>query len=431
MTNAETSSSDHLDHNAFPVAVPPAMAETSEQTLSNSNVNVASPSPDCRKVLHLINGEHYSGAERVQDLLAACLPEFGYQVGFGCLKLGSFGKMRKFQSAPLYDASMRSRTDLRSIGSLSTIVRTEGYELIHAHTPRSAMIAKLVSVNTNIPLVYHVHSPAAHDSTRVWQNRLNAWIEKLSLVSVAKIITVSESLRTSTIADGYRQKLVQVIPNGVPICSDVADRPTPSGTWTLGTIALFRPRKGTEVLLRAISKLVADGLDVRLRAVGSFETEGYSQSLLQLTRDLNLEDRIDWVGFQTDVNAQLQAMDLFVLPSLFGEGLPMVVLEAMAAGVPVIGTKVEGVPEASRHEVDGLIAEPNDPSSLADAIRQIVTGQANWQTLRENAVRRQRAYFSDRSMAQGVAAVYDHILSKRAAASTADGLPQVQFAATS
>ncbi len=103
-------------------------------------------------------------------------------------------------------------------------------------------------------------------------------------------------------------------------------------------------------------------------------------------------------------------MDLLVLPSLFGEGLPMVVLEAMAAGVPVVATRVPGVPEAIRHGQDGVLVNPNDPDDLACAIADVIAGRYNWESLRASAFQRHAERFSDRAMAAGVAAVYSDIL---------------------
>jgi glycosyltransferase involved in cell wall biosynthesis len=149
---------------------------------------------------------------------------------------------------------------------------------------------------------------------------------------------------------------------------------------------------------------------VRLRAVGSYETPDYEIQIRHLADRLGLNGAIDWRGFSSDVNAELERMDLFVLPSLFGEGLPMVVLEAMAADVPVIATRVEGVPEAVRDGLDGLIAAPGDADDLARVIGQIIDGEADWQALRASAHRRQAEHFSDRSMADGVADVYRRVL---------------------
>ena len=118
---------------------------------------------------------------------------------------------------------------------------------------------------------------------------------------------------------------------------------------------------------------------------------------------------IHWTGFQTDVNAQLQQMDLFVLPSLFGEGLPMVVLEAMAQGVPVVASRVEGIPEAVRDGVDGLIFEPGNAKDLAEKIVSIFGDDQRWAKMSASALQRQREHLSDVSMARGVAGVYESL----------------------
>ena len=109
-------------------------------------------------------------------------------------------------------------------------------------------------------------------------------------------------------------------------------------------------------------------------------------------------------------------MDLLVLPSLFGEGLPMVVLEAMAAGVPVVATRVAGTPEAIRHGHDGVLVSPGDAEDLAGAIADVVDGRYDWSALRANAVARHARHFSDRAMAEGVANVYRELLDVRDAA---------------
>ena len=103
-------------------------------------------------------------------------------------------------------------------------------------------------------------------------------------------------------------------------------------------------------------------------------------------------------------------MDLFVLPSLFGEGLPMVVLEAMTAGVPIVASRVAGIPEAIRHGHDGVLVNPNDARNLAEAIADIVQGRYDWSALRASAMARHAENFSDRAMAAGVAAVYRTLL---------------------
>src|SRR6185295_9775017 len=100
------------------------------------------PAPvDTVRVLHVINGEHYSGAERVQDLLARQLPQFGFDVGFACVKPARFPSARETTTAPLAELPMRGRFDVRVVGQLVDLVRDGNYKLLHAHTPRSAMVS--------------------------------------------------------------------------------------------------------------------------------------------------------------------------------------------------------------------------------------------------------------------------------------------------
>ncbi len=139
------------------------------------------PAVDTASVLHLINGEHYAGAERVQDLLAARLPALGYRVGFACLKLDVFDAMRQSRSVPLYDVSMWTRFDLRAAARVARIVRDGDYRIIHSHTVRSAFVGSIAAAMTGTPMVHHAHSPTACDTTRRWTNRLNALVERSSL----------------------------------------------------------------------------------------------------------------------------------------------------------------------------------------------------------------------------------------------------------
>jgi glycosyltransferase involved in cell wall biosynthesis len=342
--------------------------------------------------------------------LALGLGELDFEVGFACLKPGKFAVTREAQQAPVVQLEMSSRFDLRPAWRLANLARRERYGIIHTHTPRAAMIGRLAAALARVPLVHHVHSPTTNDSTRVRQDRWNARIERLSLNGVSAVIAVSQSLAGWARDQGIPPERINVVPNGVPTRGALAERDEPGDAWTLGTVALFRPRKGLEVLLEAITMLRRGGANVRLRAVGEFETAEYQAKIHALINDLALGDAIDWIGFTQDVPRELAKMDLFVLPSLFGEGLPMVVLEAMAAGVPVVASRVEGVPEAIRDGSEGLLAHANDPTDLARAISRFVRGGVSWTQIRRDAHVRQAERFSDRSMARGVAEVYREVL---------------------
>lgn len=383
--------------------------------LSTINIPVFVPAASkciaTRKVLHVINGEHYSGAERVQDLLAQELPHSGFDVSFACVKPDRFPDARQTQQAKLYRTPMRGRFDLKCGRDLAALIRREGFELVHAHTPRSLLAGAVAAREAGVPLVYHVHSPTGSDSTRRLQNFVNARMERWLLRRAAKLIAVSPSLAELMIAQGFAADRVIYVPNGVPGVTKLSRR-RPTGTWTLGMAALFRPRKGIEILLAALAQLRSQGFDVQLRAIGPFETPAYEQEVLALVSQLGVADAIHWTDFVSDIHAELREVDLFVLPSLFGEGLPMVVLEAMAAGLPVVASRVEGIPAAIRDGVDGLLVEAGNPEALASAIADLMKSGSphDYAAMCRNARDRHAECFSATAMAANVARVYRDIL---------------------
>jgi glycosyltransferase involved in cell wall biosynthesis len=315
--------------------------------------------------------------------------------------------MRKCADAPLYDVAMKNRFDLSPVWRLAHIIRNQGYRLIHTHTARSAVIGRLASMLTGVALVHHVHSPTICDTTHRFRNWINCLVERITLRRAAALIAVSEAVGNYVRQQGFG---VFVVPNGVPPRRALPARNPARADWTLGMIALFRPRKGVEILLEALALLRSRGLPVRLRAVGNFETPEYESRIKCLAGQLNLDSAIDWAGFARDIDTELAHMDLFVLPSLFGEGLPMVVLEAMSAGLPVVASAVSGVPEAVRDGVEGLLVEPGNSAALAAAVGRFVSREVSWNKLGSGALLRHAECFSDLRMAADVARVYDSVL---------------------
>ncbi len=361
-----------------------------------------------KKVLHIINGEFFSGAERVQDLLALCLPGYGYEVSFVCLKPDKFS-VNRGSSVPLFAMPMKSKFDLTPAWEIARIVKQHGYVLLHTHSPRAALVGRIAAWLVRVPMVHHVHSPAARDTENIWRNRLNVIMERLSLTGVARLIPVSKSLDDYLKNQGFSSARIATVANGVPTQGPLPDQSVPGPQWVIGCVALFRPRKGLEVLIQALADLRRTGRTVRLRAVGPFETVEYEKTIKEMAERLGVTDMIDWIGFTRDVNSEFAKMDVFVLPSLFGEGMPMVILEAMASGVPVVASDVEGIPEVIEHGQTGLIVPAGDARRLAAILADLVGGKFDWGNMRENAYRLQMTSFSDQSMANGVANVYNEI----------------------
>lgn len=362
------------------------------------------------RVLQVINGEYYSGAERVQDLLALGLQELGYEPAFACVKPGIFPDKRIAKAIPLFRVPMSSQYDIRAALKLVNIIKKNKYLLVHTHTPRAAVIGRIAAWIARVPMVHHVHSPTARDTEDSRKNVINSASERISLLGVKRLIAVSQSLEGYLKEQGFNINRIRVVRNGVPTPGPLPVRNAPAGQWTIGMVALFRPRKGLEILLEALSRLRAAGNAVSLVAVGAFVSPEYQDTIMRLCGSLNLHQHVTWTGFCQRVNQELANMDVFVLPSLYGEGLPMVVLEAMAMGVPVAASSVEGIPEVITHGYSGLLVPPGDSQALADRISDLIEGRFAWSAIREQAYRVQTNEFSDRAMSEGVAAVYREVL---------------------
>lgn len=405
----------------FPTNPLSSLPTTATPSALEGNFHLGSVAPTSEKqdasvvktirVLHIINGEFFAGAERVQMHLGRCLPSYGVQADFVALKSGRFADQFDLSESKLFLAPMRHRFDLRVTQRILAMIADQQYDLLHAHTPRSAMITSRLSKQLGVPWVYHLHSPAARDSSHRWRNRLNCWIERCSLRTVSELVAVSNSLRGQAIADGWPAERITVVHNGVPaVCPARELSPVAGKTWTLGMVALMRPRKGLEVALESLAILRDRGIVVNLKFIGPFECDSYQHAIQALIQSHALQSQVEFVGFTKDVPQALTTVDALLLPSLYGEGLPMVVLEAMAAGVPVVATRVEGTPEAIRHGIDGLLAEPQNAVSLSEPIAALVNGQYHWAAMSSAARQRHAALFSDQAMAAKLADVYRKVV---------------------
>lgn len=373
-------------------------------------------------VLHIVNGQYYAGAARVQDLLALRLPEFGYNVSFACLLPGRFAQDRCAQQSPLYNLPMKHRLDFRPAGRIAELVRRNRIQLLHSHTTRSAMIAAAAARLAKVPHVHHVHCQMNTEVGRTLRTRLNTIIERTAGNRADRVVAVSDSIRSFLNRSGFDRSPVAVVPNGVPIPDRIRPRREAQDAWTIGMVALLRERKGLETLLHAFAHVVQE-FNVRLRVVGPFESQPYRQSMLALADRLHIEHAVDWVPFTRDVASEIRQMDLLVLPSLLPEGLPMVLLEAMSAGVPIVGSRVDGVVDVIEHESNGLLAAPGNVQELAQQLRRVLTAEVSWDDLRTAGLQKFQQHFTDRVMARGIAQIYDDLIG-------GDGSPAASAAST-
>jgi glycosyltransferase involved in cell wall biosynthesis len=182
----------------------------------------------------------------------------------------------------------------------------------------------------------------------------------------------------------------------------------PASALVIGSAARLAPQKGLSYLIDAVPEICAREPTVHVVLIG----DGPLRAQLEAQADrLGVEDRVHFVGFTKDVPRWLNALDVFVLPSLF-EGLPLSILEAMAAGLPVVATAVDGTPEAVDDGVTGILIPPEDSRAIAEAVLRLLQNP-KLRTEQGRAARERAGQFSLETLAQRISGLYGVSLEQR------------------
>jgi glycosyltransferase involved in cell wall biosynthesis len=259
--------------------------------------------------------------------------------------------------------------DRRAFRKLRRIVQEQHFDLVHSHLAYAAIWGSVLSARERIPLVASLHvAPAERPG---WKERLRRRLMVFLLNrSAARIVVVSRALRRAWASELDGEKLV-VVHNGIEAHAGSGESRArlrvelaiTDETFVVVTAAVLREGKGIETLLEAVR--ILREVDLLLVVAGDGPMR---ERWEELSSELGVADRVRWLGFRDDVPAVLSAGDLFVLPSLF-DAFPTVVLEAFAAGVPVVATRVGGIPEIVEEPGTGRLVPPGEPEVLASTIR--------------------------------------------------------------
>jgi glycosyltransferase involved in cell wall biosynthesis len=254
--------------------------------------------------------------------------------------------------------------DLRGLAELVRLMLRLRPDVVHANSSKAGILGRIAATLTGVPVrVFTVHGWAfrAYDPPA---STLYLWADRAMRRLTTRIVCVAESELSSGVAartcDPAR---TVVIPNGVPL--DRPQRRHPARLdepATILSVGRLRAPKDFLTLVRAAARLPARSARVRIVGDGPDRTE------LEAEIDrLALDGTVELMGERADVPELLAAADVFVLPSR-SEGMPMSVLEAMAAGLPVVASAVGGVPELVQDGTTGALVAPGDPDALGAAL---------------------------------------------------------------
>lgn len=305
-------------------------------------------------------------------------------------------------------------------------LRAERPAVFHAHLHRALACTRALAAAAlaRIPAVIATAGLFVEPTP----DRLTPVRQRLLATAVDRYIAVSRDV-AARLRRSFRIPLakIRVVHNGIdparfrqaPVLAleGGSGAPTPaleggSGGATARPVVLTAARlisqKGHIHLLEAAARIP--------EALFQLAGDGPERASLEAkARELGVNDRVRFLGYREDVPALLASCDLFVLPSLY-EGLPLAMLEAMAAGKPVIASAIGGIDEAVVHDETGILVPPADPAALAGAIRQVLFNPPLARRLGAAGRARVERDFSAESMVQGVVRVYDEVLGAPAVA---------------
>ena len=368
-----------------------------------------------RTVVHYTDSNAFGGAERVMLQLLGGLDRERWRPVL--LHHGKPALARLVASAGELGVELRevrrvSRpSELRNLPAFITALRAVDPAVFHAHLPaplngRYALLAAAMSRVPAVVATAHLVSDVAPPFRGgISQRLVAACIDRYIAVSDG----VARRLRSGLGAPGGK---IRVVHNGIdvdrlPVHDDPGLRALLAGRSNrplVLTVARLDAQKGHGHLLAAAAT-VPDAVFV---LVGEGREEA---TLKRQAHALGIAERVCFLGHRNDVPDLLAVCDVFVLPSLY-EGLPLSVLEAMAAAKPVVATAIDGTTEAVVPGVTGLLVPPADPARLAGAIRALLKDGALARRMGEEGRARVCREFSLRRMIDGVTGVYDELLQR-------------------
>jgi glycosyltransferase involved in cell wall biosynthesis len=259
------------------------------------------------------------------------------------------------------------------------------YDVLHLNmfAPRSRLaLLAYAAFPARVIFVDHTSDPRPSPSAR--PNSLRQWVDRATMTRVTRFAGVSDYVRDRGRARFALRDRARTIYNGVDPrrFSPRASPRAAGGEVLIATVAHLIPQKGVDHLLRALAQMRQR---VRLQVIGDGPE---APRLGALAAELGIGERVQLLGLRDDVAEVLQAADVFVHPAIWSEAFGLTIAEAMAAGLPVVASRVGGIPELVTHGETGLLVPPGDAGALAGALDLLAADGQERARLGANARRR-------------------------------------------
>jgi glycosyltransferase involved in cell wall biosynthesis len=313
--------------------------------------------------------------------------------------------------APLLSVPDRGFWDLGVIPGMLNICRREHIAIWHGHDYKTNALGLLLRRFWPMKLITTVHGWVQHTN----RTPLYYWIDRRCLPRYDLVLCVSQDLYQECLNLGVAPERCVLIENAIDTeeFQRRMDRAEckrrlglPVERIAIGAVGRLSAEKGFDLLIEAVGRLVRAGCDVGLAIVGDGDEEPRLRAMIA---ERNLGDRVQLLGFRGDVAAIYQALDVFALSSL-REGLPNVLLEAMAFELPVVATRIAGIPALVRDGDNGLLVPAGDVDALTTALSRLCSDAGLRAGLAKAARQTIEARYSLRERMAKIALLYDRVL---------------------
>lgn len=315
------------------------------------------------------------------------------------------------------ERSMRGEFDLGAIATLTRLLRTGGFDVVHAHTSHAHTLAALAAWRAKVPCVVSRRVDFAITGSPFRRFKYRHGVDRF--------VAISRAIGDVLAAGGVARDRIAVVHSGID--PERLRRAEPSGpraelrlepgTPLVGSVGHFAWHKGFDVFVDAAAAIASRRQNVRFVLVGAGELHA---DLARQVERLGLTSRFAFPGFRDQAPDWLAALDVFAAPSLM-EGLNTTILDALWLERPVVAARAGGIPEAVVDGVTGLLVPPKDATALAAAIERLLDDRAAARSFGAAGRAHVEAGFTIDTMVEGNLAVYRELVRDRPRAASRDG----------
>ncbi|HET7841070.1 MAG TPA: glycosyltransferase family 4 protein [Terriglobia bacterium] len=374
-------------------------------------------------VCHVASGDLWAGAEvQIATLLRMLARRQDFELSAMVLNPGRLADEILGCGIDVSIIPESQRNFVSILSGAERFLKPKGIQILHSHRYKENLLASLVARRCEIPTVVRTQHGLSEplDGFKGMKQQFIQTLDRfVARRATDRVICVSSEMR-GHLAQKFDTRKLVVIPNGVDLAivrseMSVAEAKErlgiPRDFHVLGTAGRIEPIKRLDIFLDAAKIISGELPDARFIIVGTGRAEA---ALRDKVRHLQLGERVKFLGHREDIYDVLRAMDVLVLCSDH-EGLPMILLEALALGVVVVARAVGGIPEVIVHNTAGVLVHDSDPKSLAQACRNVLSDKMSAARLAQAGMKLVAEKFSAEATAAATASLYNQLAAAPAA----------------